>query len=145
MSISCVVAILSTILSGRKISDFSTTGFVPQPSKMRRSFVYIRRFSCAYSNHSFINRRTESTMKRQNSIYPSTIYPRLESVDLQDDNIPPNDDLQYLRDINFENHTEAFKNKTTWEIIRALTVLKMCSVNTMVDNSLGVSYSWNHS
>lgn len=78
--------------------------------------------------------------KKQNSIYPSSIYPRLQSVDLQDDSIAPgNENSENFKEIDFENHVEAFKNKTTWEIVRALTVLKMCSANVLVNNSLAVS------
>lgn len=108
---------------------------------MKRSFVYLRRYS--WLNDSWplaVNSRCMSMARRQNSIYPSSIYPRLQSVDLQDDGppTPPNKNSEISAEIDFENHVDAFRNKTTWEIVRALTVLKMCSVNAIVDNSLAM-------
>jgi len=38
-------------------------------------------------------------------------------------------------DLSFEDHTAAFKSKTTWEVLRALFVFQICGVNVIVDNN----------
>ena len=38
-------------------------------------------------------------------------------------------------DLNFDNTREAFKSKTTSELIRALLVLKLCSFDLIVNNN----------
>jgi len=38
-------------------------------------------------------------------------------------------------DLSFEDHTAAFKSKTTWEVLRALLVFQMCGINIIVDNN----------
>ncbi|GAB6028785.1 Hydroxyproline dehydrogenase, variant 2 [Chamberlinius hualienensis] len=39
-------------------------------------------------------------------------------------------------DLDFENHKEAFKDKTTWEVFRNLTILKLCGFDAFANNSL---------
>ena len=41
--------------------------------------------------------------------------------------------------LDFEDHKAVFKHKTTWELVRGLLILRVCSVNAFVDNSLAVS------
>jgi len=41
-------------------------------------------------------------------------------------------------DLSFEDAEAAFKSKTTWELIRAYTVFKLCSVGYLVDNNMKV-------
>jgi len=38
-------------------------------------------------------------------------------------------------DLSFEDHSAAFKSKTTWEVLRALFVFQICGVNVIVDNN----------
>jgi len=38
-------------------------------------------------------------------------------------------------DLTFQDHSAAFKSKTTWEVVRALVIFKMCGINTLVDNN----------
>lgn len=40
--------------------------------------------------------------------------------------------------LNFDDTTRAYRSKTTREIIRALFVFKLCSVNSLVDHNLQV-------
>lgn len=42
-------------------------------------------------------------------------------------------------DLSFENTVEAFKSKTTWEIIRAILVLKLSTIDYLVENHQKVS------
>jgi len=37
--------------------------------------------------------------------------------------------------LSFEDHSAAFKSKTTWEVLRALFVFQICGVNVIVDNN----------
>lgn len=37
-------------------------------------------------------------------------------------------------DLSFENTVEAFKSKTTWEIIRAILVLRLSTIDYLVEN-----------
>ncbi|XP_019620722.1 PREDICTED: probable proline dehydrogenase 2 [Branchiostoma belcheri] len=39
-------------------------------------------------------------------------------------------------ELSFDDPTQAFKTKSTWEIARALLVLRLCSFDVLVDNSL---------
>ncbi|GFU34403.1 proline dehydrogenase [Nephila pilipes] len=41
-----------------------------------------------------------------------------------------------LPPLTFEDHNRAFRHKSTWEIVRALAVLRACSLQPLVDNSL---------
>ena len=41
--------------------------------------------------------------------------------------------------LDFDDPKQAFKSKTTWEILRALTVFKMCSLDFIVDRQQTVS------
>ena len=41
--------------------------------------------------------------------------------------------------LDFEDHRAVFRHKTTWELVRGLLILRVCSVNAFVDNSLAVS------
>ena len=43
--------------------------------------------------------------------------------------------------LDFEDHRAVFRHKTTWELVRGLLILRVCSVNAFVDNSLAVSQS----
>ena len=43
-----------------------------------------------------------------------------------------------LENINFEDYRNVFKNKTSWELMRGLVILRLCSINAIVDNSLEV-------
>ena len=47
---------------------------------------------------------------------------------------PPNSVM-----LDFEDHKAVFRHKTTWELVRGLLILRVCSVNAFVDNSLAVS------
>eukprot|EP00090_Calanus_glacialis_P001001 TRINITY_DN10726_c0_g1_i1.p1 TRINITY_DN10726_c0_g1~~TRINITY_DN10726_c0_g1_i1.p1 ORF type:complete len:667 (-),score=208.06 TRINITY_DN10726_c0_g1_i1:229-2229(-) len=38
-------------------------------------------------------------------------------------------------DLSFEDHSAAFKSKTTWEVLRALMVFQVCGINVVVDNN----------
>jgi len=38
-------------------------------------------------------------------------------------------------DLSFEDHSAAFKSKTTWEVLRALFVFQICGINVIVDNN----------
>ncbi|GFU37287.1 proline dehydrogenase 1, mitochondrial [Trichonephila clavipes] len=38
--------------------------------------------------------------------------------------------------LTFEDHNRAFRNKSTWELVRALAVLRACSLQPLVNNSL---------
>jgi len=38
-------------------------------------------------------------------------------------------------DLSFEDHSAAFKSKTTWEVIRALVVFQLCGVKMIVNNN----------
>jgi len=38
-------------------------------------------------------------------------------------------------DLTFEDHSAAFKSKTTWEVLRALMVFQVCGINVIVDNN----------
>lgn len=40
--------------------------------------------------------------------------------------------------LNFEDHKNAFEHKSAAEIVRSLLLLRICSVNLFVDNSLKV-------
>jgi hypothetical protein len=42
-------------------------------------------------------------------------------------------------DVSFNDHSAAFKSKTTWEVMRALLVFNLCSVSFLVDNCEKVS------
>lgn len=42
-------------------------------------------------------------------------------------------------DLTFENTKSAYKSKTTWELIRALTVLKLSTIDYLVENNQKVS------
>lgn len=35
----------------------------------------------------------------------------------------------------FQDHRAAFKNKTTWEVVRALVVFQLCGVKVLVNNN----------
>ena len=41
--------------------------------------------------------------------------------------------------LTFDDSKQAFKSKTTWEIMRALTVFRLCTVDLLVDNNRKVS------
>ena len=41
--------------------------------------------------------------------------------------------------LDFEDYKAVFRHKTTWELVRGLMILRVCSVNVFVDNSLAVS------
>jgi hypothetical protein len=41
--------------------------------------------------------------------------------------------------LDFEDYRTVFRHKSTWELMRALLILRVCSVNLFVDNSLAVS------
>ena len=41
--------------------------------------------------------------------------------------------------LDFEDYRTVFRHKTTWELVRGLIILRVCSVNVFVDNSLAVS------
>lgn len=43
-------------------------------------------------------------------------------------------------DLTFENTKNAYKSKTTWELIRALTVLKLTTFDYLVENNQKVSF-----
>lgn len=45
--------------------------------------------------------------------------------------------------VSFDDYRSAFKQKTVGELARALFVLRLCSFNIVVDNSLKVSVSKN--
>ena len=34
-----------------------------------------------------------------------------------------------------QDHSAAFKSKTTWEVLRALMVFQVCGINVVVDNN----------
>eukprot|EP00092_Neocalanus_flemingeri_P028909 GFUD01031392.1.p1 GENE.GFUD01031392.1~~GFUD01031392.1.p1 ORF type:complete len:675 (+),score=189.08 GFUD01031392.1:55-2079(+) len=38
-------------------------------------------------------------------------------------------------DLTFEDHSAAFKSKTTWEVLRALMVFQVCGIHVVVDNN----------
>jgi len=38
-------------------------------------------------------------------------------------------------DLTFEDHSAAFKSKTTWEVLRALMVFKVCGISLVVENN----------
>jgi hypothetical protein len=42
----------------------------------------------------------------------------------------PNYKLSFVQD-----HSAAFKSKTTWEVLRALMVFQVCGINVVVDNN----------
>ena len=46
----------------------------------------------------------------------------------------PNHKLSLVQD-----HSAAFKSKTTWEVLRALMVFQVCGINVVVDNNERVS------
>jgi proline dehydrogenase len=46
-------------------------------------------------------------------------------------------------DISFANPEAAFKSKTTWEVLRALIVYQMCSIQYLVDNNMKVTCTLN--
>ena len=41
--------------------------------------------------------------------------------------------------LDFENHREAFKDRSTWDICKSLTILRMCGIEAFARNSLKVS------
>lgn len=41
-----------------------------------------------------------------------------------------------LEELNFDDPVQTYKSKTTWEITRALLVLKVCSVNVLVERNM---------
>ena len=41
--------------------------------------------------------------------------------------------------LQFDDHRTAFQHKNTWELLRALLVLRACGSDFLVDNSLKVS------
>ena len=43
--------------------------------------------------------------------------------------------------VDFETHREVFQHKTSWELLRALAILRACSFQPLVDNSLQASRS----
>lgn len=43
-----------------------------------------------------------------------------------------------LEKLNFDDPKQAYRSKTTWEIARALLVLKLCSVNVLVERNMQV-------
>lgn len=45
-------------------------------------------------------------------------------------------------DVSFANPEAAFKSKTTWEVLRALIVYQMCSIQYLVDNNMKVWYRY---
>lgn len=49
--------------------------------------------------------------------------------------IPQRDPL----DVSFNNPIDAFKSKTTWELVRAYVVYLMCSSEYLVENNMKVS------
>ena len=65
---------------------------------------------------------------RVNSLFPARAY-RLQSTVAASE----------VKSLDFEDHKDIFKFKTTWELARALIVLKVCSIDFFVDNSLYVS------
>jgi len=46
-----------------------------------------------------------------------------------------------LGTIDFEDHRKVFGNKTIWDLMRSLAILKICSINTFVDNALPLARS----
>ncbi|KAG1663984.1 Proline dehydrogenase 1, mitochondrial [Nymphon striatum] len=53
-----------------------------------------------------------------------------------DSDSPHKNHKKYLRlDLSFSNYAEAFKSKSTWEIYRAIFILKMCSFQYIVTNN----------
>ena len=44
-----------------------------------------------------------------------------------------------LIDLSFENFEEAYKSKTNLELVRALLVFNVCTINPIVDNNKAVS------
>ncbi|KFM71178.1 putative proline dehydrogenase 2, partial [Stegodyphus mimosarum] len=99
-----------------------------------RFFVLRCLFRCRNVSEA-VTCRHMSMARPQNSVNSSTIYPRLDSVDLSDETAECD---AALKELNFKDHRDAYQFKTTWEIIRALTILSMCSVNYLVDNSLSM-------
>ena len=53
-------------------------------------------------------------------------------------------DVQQINglDVTFSNAEEAFRSKKTWELVRALAVFNLCSVNFLVDNNREVCYDY---
>lgn len=41
--------------------------------------------------------------------------------------------------LQFSDHRRAFRHKSTWELLRALLILRACGSNFLVDNSLKVN------
>lgn len=48
-------------------------------------------------------------------------------------------DSEYAHKLDFTDYRNAFKSKTTWELLRALTVLRVCSNQLFSRNSLKAS------
>ena len=46
--------------------------------------------------------------------------------------------------LDFDDPKQAFKSKTTWEIVRALAVFKICSIDLIVKNNKMVSWAIEH-
>ena len=46
--------------------------------------------------------------------------------------------------LDFDDPKQAFKSKTTWEIVRALAVFKICSIDLIVKNNKMVSFGRCH-
>ena len=43
-----------------------------------------------------------------------------------------------LKELDFDDPVQTYKSKTTWEIARALLVLRVCSVNILVERNMQV-------
>lgn len=48
-----------------------------------------------------------------------------------------------ILDASFSNHVDAFKSKSTWEVLRAIIVLTLCKNSWLVDHSMKVhAHRW---
>ncbi|GIY73398.1 uncharacterized protein CDAR_493601 [Caerostris darwini] len=97
-----------------------------------RAFV----FSLQKSNPRFLHRPLRNELQKEHFFRAkSTSASVVASADDVEGVKYQKDEL----DLKFENTKNAYKSKTTWELIRALMVLKLSSYDYLVENNQKVS------
>ncbi|KAF6023887.1 PRODH2 [Bugula neritina] len=72
----------------------------------------------------------------QQQKYLSTVLPRQQkAVLINQETVAEDTATSPVADLDFTDHKQAFKEKSLWEIVRALTVFRVCSNRTFVSRS----------
>lgn len=106
---------------------------------MAAAHVPLRIFS--KSNSLFLNCRCTCNVLNTD-LSKQICFSRLKSTSVTAESAVSSDQEKFQKDdldLTFENTKDAYKSKTTWELIRALTVLKLTTLDYLVENNQKVS------